>query len=278
MFQPPKWTHVTLPSVEGVNILRDPPRSIVTRRINKVGEDNSLVELTDGSGDRVCEAINVYARGVNPMVEVAYSNNSGFSTRGSSHVARQGEAFLPYRIMDSGAFRAPIIAPTELLPLSRLPRVHTFAHANPGFVDFTKSIACGTNAKNTKQTTLQGSVAPTKFLRRESNQQFDPSPSIKQVLHADVRSNPRGYTKIDLGETDVQLERNRPVATGYTNLSGMKTAAQHNPETTVIKRSLKYDSYDARPLMPQVDYYGSDYVVKTGVGSLKPGNVKTRIN
>ena len=46
----------TLPSVEGgfgsMNILRDPPKSIMTRRIDKVGETSSITELIDGSGNR----------------------------------------------------------------------------------------------------------------------------------------------------------------------------------------------------------------------------------
>ena len=42
---------VTLPSVEAglgsMNILRDPPKSIMTRRIDKVGETSSITEMID---------------------------------------------------------------------------------------------------------------------------------------------------------------------------------------------------------------------------------------
>ena len=65
---------VTFPSVESWgtnnNILRDPPKSIMTRRIDKVNQDGSLNEMLYHSGDRFAENINVYARGVNPMVSV----------------------------------------------------------------------------------------------------------------------------------------------------------------------------------------------------------------
>ena len=68
----------TLPSVESwgtnMNILRDPPKSIMTRRIDKVGETSSITELIDGSGNRNCEAISLYARGINPFVSVDYGN------------------------------------------------------------------------------------------------------------------------------------------------------------------------------------------------------------
>ena len=62
----------TNPSVEmglgSMNILRDPPRSITTRRVDKVGQTSSITEMIDDSGNRACEAINLYARGVNLLV------------------------------------------------------------------------------------------------------------------------------------------------------------------------------------------------------------------
>ena len=68
----------TLPSAESwgtnMNILRDPPKSITTRRIDKVGQTSEITSMIDDSENRACEAINVYARGVNPMVSVSYDN------------------------------------------------------------------------------------------------------------------------------------------------------------------------------------------------------------
>ena len=52
-----------------MNILRDPPKSVFTKRIDKVQDTDLLTKLIDGSGDRV-DGISVYARGVNPMVSV----------------------------------------------------------------------------------------------------------------------------------------------------------------------------------------------------------------
>ncbi len=275
MYQAPKWTHVTLPSVEGVNILRDPPKSVFTRRINKVGVDDSLLDLIDGSGDRVCEAINTYQRGVNPMVEVNYSNANNPYAGGTSHISRNAQAYLPYRIMDSGAFRAPIIAPTELLPLSRLPRVHTFASANPGFIDFTKKIACGTNSKNTKFQKLQGEILATPSIRREKLVQSEPV-RTRTSLKAEAQSNPRGYTKIVFENDTVKLQPSRPNAIGYTNLSGFRNSAQENPETTIIKRNLKLQGYEPRPSMPQEEV--GEVLVSTGIlPQPRAGNRQTRI-
>ena len=152
--QYPKLEHVTLPSVDGFNgsfnILRDPPKSIFTKRIDKVGQNNDIIDDIDMSGDRMSEGIKVYARGVNPMVSVSYdnnSNNAGSFTSGAfgqGNYSNQGhhtgnrQAFLPYRIGDKGAFRPPIRSQRDLMPLSRQPRAWFQALTNPGFADFTK--------------------------------------------------------------------------------------------------------------------------------------------
>ena len=47
---------VTLPSVESwgtnMNILKDPPKSVHTRKIDKVGETSAITTSIDESGDR----------------------------------------------------------------------------------------------------------------------------------------------------------------------------------------------------------------------------------
>jgi len=136
---------MTLGSVENwgsnMNILRDPPKSIFTRRIDKVGQNTDITELIDASDDRAAEGINVYARGVNPMVSVSYnnqSNNAGISGNPTATSGRT-QAFLPYTIMNEGAFRPPVRNPRDLIPLSRLPRVWFSANALPSAVDYSKT-------------------------------------------------------------------------------------------------------------------------------------------
>lgn len=145
----------TLPSVEVWNgnfdIVKDPPSGIHTRRIIKVGENNDLLHWNDDSGSRINEMINVYARGNNPMVSVQYSNHGntgngmmGISggTSGSSMtgLTTSGGGKLPYRIMNEGAFRPPILRQEDLLPLSRLPRTTTSMMSKRCRVDQTKRI------------------------------------------------------------------------------------------------------------------------------------------
>jgi hypothetical protein len=131
------------------NILRDPPKSITTRRIDKVNGDGSLNAMMYHNGDRIAENINVFARGVNPMVAVEYTNH-GSTMRSSGGGAEQGlGAFgngapgkLPYRVMNAGAFRPPQLRQEQLLPLSRQPRNVTHVLTNKEFIDYTKSVTC----------------------------------------------------------------------------------------------------------------------------------------
>jgi hypothetical protein len=140
---------VTLPSVESwgsdMNIQRDPTRSVQTRKIDKVGETSAITSMVDESGDRFCEAINYYARGQNPMVSVSYGQGQKQTS------CSKGESFLPYRIARDGAFRPPIWSQSDLLPLSRMPRIWTQVSTQPYKPIFTKRIRdCGT-AENTRQ-------------------------------------------------------------------------------------------------------------------------------
>lgn len=163
------YGRVTLPSVDtwgtNNNILKDPPKSAFTRRKTRVGDTNFLVEDIEGSGSRTCEAINHYARGVNPMVGVNFSNNGTTGGQGTG-VANSGstQAFLPHRVMRDGAFRPPVLTQAELLPLSRQPRLFTKASTKSSRVDHTKRIHTQHNVSQMKEVfddRLKVSAKPT---------------------------------------------------------------------------------------------------------------------
>ena len=230
------------------NIIKDPPKSITTRRIDKVNADGSLNEMYYHSGDRFAEAINVFARGVNPMVSVEYGNRNG------SSVGAPGK--MPYRIMDSGAFRPPQLRQEQLLPLSRLPRNVTFASSSKGFVDYVKSNRCEA-AKKPEQFRqikegVKGFVTPTKSVSIQTpvKEHFVLNYVNKNPVITNVSSNKSTKTNIQIvnrenvkeaskqinqvaqtsnlnGKTDqiymhdeIQLERNLPAHMATTNLTG----------------------------------------------------------
>ena len=191
---------VTLPSVDtwgsDMNILRDPPKSIMTRRIDKVGETSSITEEIDQSENRAAECILQFARGVNPSVSVSYSNSSNnggqlsggfgngknifgpnFSNRPSNNgnglssvnYSGGGAASLPYKLTE--AFRPPVLTQRDLQPLSRQPRIWTSSFTKPGFVDFSKKMkTCGTSAetKEVKNNILKTSARPTAVYKIET--------------------------------------------------------------------------------------------------------------
>ena len=208
----------TLPSVDSwgtdMNILRDPPKSITTRKIDFVGQDSSITEMIDQSGNRACEAIQVYARGVNPMVSVSYNNygnNGGQGQAGSltglgvlnsgtlgvggdgitlgtaGAVGGNTYASLPYKIMSGGAFRPPVKTQAELLPLSRLPRVWTEAYTQPGFVDFSRKLRGPIIAECAKeiQHPIKASIRPTAVYK--INKPIHPDIKVEYVIQNPIK-------------------------------------------------------------------------------------------
>lgn len=166
----------TLPSIDSWstnnNILRDPPKSIHTRRIDKVGDTSEITSMIDESENRACEAILPFARGVNPFVSVSYDNNSNNGgKKGGITVGGQTQAYLPYRVMKDGAFRPPVVSQYDLLPLSRMPRVWTTAFTQPGFTDFSKKMkTCGTaeETREVRNKLLKVSARPTAVYKLET--------------------------------------------------------------------------------------------------------------
>lgn len=205
---------ITLPSAESwgtnMNILRDPPKSIMTRKIDKVGENSSITEMIDDSSNRACEAIQVYARGVNPSVSVSYGNGQNMGGNLTGISGGGGQAKLPYRIMNAGAFRPPIWRQEDLLPLSRQHRSSTSAFTQPGFVDFSRKLrTCGT-AENTKEVytkKLVASVRPTAVYRIDKPQS-KPSQTKNAVKSTIINSVNSGLRSMDITKQHVGVPIN----------------------------------------------------------------------
>ena len=151
----------TLPSVEmwntNMNILQDPNKGIFTRRIDKVGQTQGVLLEQDASGDRIAECINVYARGVNPMVSVSYDNYGNNAGARGSILNRGVGVKLPYR---PEVFRPPVFRQEDLLPLSRLPRNYFYALTNPSFPELAQEMSCTTQDSSTRKDILHP-FAPT---------------------------------------------------------------------------------------------------------------------
>ena len=202
---------VSLPSVDNwgsnLNILKDPPKSIHTRKKTLVGSNNDIIDEVGDSGNRIGEYINVYARGVNPFVSVTYSNNNT-GLNGNGSVSNQGQAKLPYRIMRDGAFRPPVLSQEDLLPLSRLPRVNTEAKTNVGNVDYTKKLfdqEQQEKGRQIKEEILHTFVKPTAVYKIEKPQEqtYDVKFSIKEVIKKGSVS--AGFGAKNIVQTEVKV-------------------------------------------------------------------------
>jgi len=128
-YQRPKWVSYTMPSWERPNILKDPPKSIHTKKKERV-EMGDVTFMIRNDDSRINEGISYLARGVNPMVDISYSNYGGNGAKLNSmpNIA----ATNPYKVIKDGAFRPPIMTQEDLLPLSRMRRPETSATTNPG--------------------------------------------------------------------------------------------------------------------------------------------------
>ena len=227
----------TNPSVEmglgSMNILRDPPRSITTKRVDKVGQTSSITEMIYDSGNRACEAINLYARGVNPSVSVSYGNagNNGGQRSSSvfgSNITGGLQAKLPYTIMKDGAFRPPTRTQDQLLPLSRLPRVNTESFTQPGFVDYSKRLNCSEGVyRQIKKDTIKACIRPTATykINQQIREPFEVKYVIKNPVKFDSMAGFSGTRTRDLTIQDVKkptrgLNDNILNTNAYSNKSG----------------------------------------------------------
>jgi hypothetical protein len=175
MIQLPKQERATLPSVENwytnTNILKLPPQAVFTRRRDKVGENNQINEWVGDSGDRVCEGISKFARGINPMVSVSYTDYNGGMRGNPTSYSNSVQPSLPFKAMDNGAFRPPILTQFDLLPLSRLPRTNFSAITNPDYQRYYKNVHTAptkdANLRSVKKTVLQGNIRPSAYIAIE---------------------------------------------------------------------------------------------------------------
>lgn len=250
MIQYPKNTHVTLPSVEGafgsMNIQKDPHKSIVVPYKPKYSETNMWLDLVDESGDRICEQINHYSRGINPMMSVNYTNagNSG-GIRGSNiqtSAFANLNAYSPYPVGKYGAFRPPIKAPRDLLPLSRLPRTNFSTQAQIGSNAITRSdmssLYCATDKqfKEINQDMLTAYAEQRPWYNIEKPVEVDVRHNVHEQLNASLETNkhiPLDNTKLNNaipnnGLSKVNREYSTVSARAFKNINVTPLANQTN--------------------------------------------------
>ena len=212
---------VTLPSVDtwgtNMNIIRDPPKSIMTRRRDKVGENNDMLKMIDNS-DRSTDAILRFARGVNPSVSVSYSNSGGLLQNSGK------QAYLPYTINKDGDFKPPVPAPQDLLALSRMPRNTTFAITNPNMPHYGKVLDNSRNqttSRSVKQQIISAQVKPKKsyFIQKPFQEAFEQSKNgiYEKILNKSANSQVKSTNRTILNVLEPTKEINKDIIYAFVD-------------------------------------------------------------
>jgi len=259
------YGRVTLPSVEAwgtnMSILKDPPKSIYTRKIDKVGQDSSITSMVDDAGDRVNEAIKVFARGVNPCVSVSYNNignNGGQGMAGSltglnNNLSMSNvQARLPYPVMKDGDFRPPLRAPQDEQALSRRSRAWTSQYTAPGFADFTRKLRCATDAEHTREVkthTIKGNVRPTAYYK--INTPAEKPFEVKYVIQPTVNTSASsGVRTLDYSTQNVSV----PTHGLVNDTNNISASANFSNESAGVGMGVDAGNLDMSRYMQERDF------------------------
>jgi len=278
---------VTLPSVEmwGRNkiILRDPNKGIFTRRKDKVGQTQSILLSQEDSGDRIAENINVYARGVNPMVSVSYDNYGNNAGSRSSVTQGAPGVKLPLR---PDVFYPPVFRQEQLLPLSRLPRNWFYALTNPVVPNIISQMSCPETRKsihenikninvtsnieyhlndNPRQSNLQKNTGlnlnvknPTRLYETNAvsdHIQTDRSAlgqnpkNLSNIRQFDTSAGIAGFAKSNIRDiaqssNNQGINENKMLYNAFSNISGNKNVANIRDQISLIQNKAVNETKD----------------------------------
>jgi hypothetical protein len=234
---------VTLPSVESwgtnMNIVKDPNKGIFTRRKDKVGDTQEILLAQDESGDRIAECINVYARGVNPMVSVSYDNYSNNGGGGSRSYFGKQAVSLPYK---PDVFIPPIQRQEDLLPLSRLPRNWFYAFTNPELPDVVQKMSCPEEKSSIESKKLNLNINSNKQYIKElpqvasTNQPQVHENIMKIQTDGTMSSNHEGNFHDKIEKNNSKINTNKKIYEAFTNSSA--PYKKYSIPTTDIQRNI----------------------------------------
>jgi hypothetical protein len=234
---------VTLPSVESwgtnMNIVKDPNKGIFTRRKDKVGDTQEILLAQDESGDRISECINVYARGVNPMVSVSYDNYGNNGGGGSRSYFGKQAVSLPYK---PEVFIPPIQRQEDLLPLSRMPRNWFYAFTNPELPNVIQKMSCPEERSAIESKKLDYTIDTNKQYIKElpqivSETQPQVHDKIMNIQTNSTKSNQHQGQFHDKMEKNIsKINQNKKIYEAFTNSSA--PYKKYSIPNTDIQRSI----------------------------------------
>jgi len=208
MFQKPKHSQgfAVLPQVHKPHIKKDRPTGAMIRRKEYVDENVATMEAR-AAPDRDTDHISVYGKGRNPW----------------------GEWGQPYKVARNGAFRPPIVRPTDLLPISR-PRRETIGINNrySAQTDQTvfsdgidvKTINPGNKVTASAHTQISRPVDDRTQNSQVTIQQKDPLHTSRYTNLSDTARNAAITNEAPLGTVREHLTYAAGTNVGFTQLVG----------------------------------------------------------
>ena len=175
---------VTLPSVEdwgtNLNILKEPKKGIFTKKKEKVGDTNKALLEAEKAYDRIEEVINVYPRGVNPMVDISYNNYGSNGSKTTSFKNLNTGTRLPYK----EEILRPEIDLNANIPLSRIPYKSQTVKTNPSASKFINEMSLPELKKSVNTTILNPKGHFNKKFIKETPFVF--TNDSKKEIHEDI--------------------------------------------------------------------------------------------
>lgn len=192
----PKWKSYTLTSPELTHILREPSKSIMTRKKERI-DMADVTYMIRNDDTRINEGVSYLQRGINPHIDVMYNNSAGGSRTTTMPNIQSGSV---YKVMKDGAFRPPEFRLEDLQARSRSRRPETSAITNPGIrsgynihnlVDMIDKEEINSSIDKTKINYI--SVRPTAVYKMQLPQEiFTGNAIIKDVNHISASAGLRG--------------------------------------------------------------------------------------
>jgi hypothetical protein len=239
-------------SWEQPTIFRDPPRSIHTRKKERIAEGD-VTHFIREDDSRINENIANYAKGVNPMVEIDYQNRA-YNTTNTIKIAQSTN---PYKV--NKAFRPPLFRLEDLLPISRQRHPETTVTTNPGIPD--SFVDCDLADKYDRQsidhittvTKAGGYIPPTTVYKIEYPQEVNVRNAIHDTILKSHFTSLPGYKISQDAETFSQVTKeaskeNIMKDIGINSAVSASIDVHPNNKSTPIKlKEYNYSSVQSNP-------------------------------
>ncbi len=179
-------THIQ--AKEETHILKDPPKSIHTRKKERIETGDIEHNIRNDETGRLDNSLRVFNTATNPSIKVEYQNRGNYGGRHQLAQAKKA-----YRVNEN--FRPPMRTLEDILPLSRQKRPWVAATTNPGAGQY-------------------GVIKLSDIYDRSI------AAKVTGVQKREVYVNPNPSFKIDVAEAKEQIKLNDPIhANVDTNLS-----------------------------------------------------------